>query len=302
MRAVSHDLSCREPLYLQEGRRTSALDLQEAYLEACRDHYERVAEDLSENMRIEAKDLFGRWQDCLDALRHDIFSLAEQLDWVAKLKLMESYRERDGLSWGAPKLALIDLQYADVDPRRSLYQALLAKGRMRRLVTDDEIERARTHPPEDTRAYFRGRMMEKFGASVVAASWDSVIFDVPDRPALQRLPLLDPLRGTRAQVGQVIDDSATVSDLFAALGRCDSPALRRTAQCRPRRGRSAVVVRLEPRNHEEHRWLSPSRANARRDVPRIERSRSFRRPTAPTRPSWTPRWIRCSTRSTMSSR
>jgi proteasome accessory factor A len=62
-------------------------------------------------------------------------------------------------------------------------------------------------------------MMEKFGASVVAASWDSVIFDVPDRPALQRLPLLDPLRGTRAQVGQVIDDAATVSDLFAALGR-----------------------------------------------------------------------------------
>ena len=219
MRTVSHDLSCREPLYLQEGRRTSAVDLQEAYLEACRDHYERVAEDLSENMRIEAKDLFGRWQDCLDALRNDIFSLAEQLDWVAKLKLMESYRERDGLSWGAPKLAMIDLQYADVDPRRSLYQALLAKGRMRRLVTDDEIERARTHPPEDTRAYFRGRMMEKFGASVVAASWDSVIFDVPDRPALQRLPLLDPLRGTKAQVGQVIDDSATVSDLFAALGR-----------------------------------------------------------------------------------
>ena len=75
-------------------------------------------------MRIEAKDLFSRWQDCLDALRRDIFSLADQLDWVAKLKLMESYRERDGLSWDAPKLALIDLQYADVDPRRSLYQAL----------------------------------------------------------------------------------------------------------------------------------------------------------------------------------
>ena len=54
---------------------------------------------------------------------------------------------------------------------------------MRRLVTDDEIERARTAPPEDTRAYFRGRVMEKFGSSIVAASWDSVIFDVPDRPA-----------------------------------------------------------------------------------------------------------------------
>jgi proteasome accessory factor A len=61
--------------------------------------------------------------------------------------------------------------------------------------------------------------MEKFGSSVVAASWDSVIFDVPDRPALQRLPLLDPLRGTREQVGQMIDECDSVTDLFAALGR-----------------------------------------------------------------------------------
>ena len=168
---------------------------------------------------IEAKDLFARWQDCLDALRSDIFSLADQLDWVAKLKLMESYRQRDGLTWAAPKLALIDLQYADVDPRRSLHRALVAKGKMRRLVSDDDIERARTSPPEDTRAYFRGKVMEKFGASVVAASWDSVIFDVPDRPALQRIPLLDPLRGTREQVGQMIAECNTVTDLFAALGR-----------------------------------------------------------------------------------
>ena len=94
---------------------------------------------------------------------------------------------------------MIDLQYADVDPRRSLYRALVAKGKIRRLVTDDEIERRGPHPPEDTRAYFRGKVMEKFGGSVVAASWDSVIFDVPDRPALQRVPLLDPLRGTASR-------------------------------------------------------------------------------------------------------
>ena len=219
MRTVSHDLLVREPLYLLEGPSMTALDLQEVYLEACRNHYERIAGDLTETARIEAKDIFSRWQDCLDALRADIFSLADQLDWVAKLKLLESYRQRDGLSWSAPKLALIDLQYADVDPRRSLYRALLTNGKMRRLVTDEEIERARNYPPDDTRAYFRGRVMEKFGSSVVAASWDSVIFDVPDRPALQRLPLLDPLRGTREQVGQMIDECNSVTELFAALGR-----------------------------------------------------------------------------------
>ncbi len=88
---------------------------------------------------------------------------------------------------------------------------------MRRLVTDEEIEHAGLHPPTDTRAYFRGRVMEKYGPSVVAASWDSVIFDVPGKPALQRLPLLDPLKGTRAQVGSIIDASDDVTELFDNL-------------------------------------------------------------------------------------
>jgi proteasome accessory factor A len=219
MRAVSHDLSCQSPLTLLDGRRFTPVDLQEVYLEACRRHLERVGGDLSETAVVEAKDVFTRWQECLDALRTDPFTLADQLDWVAKLKLMESYRARDGLGWDAPKLALIDLQYADVDPRRSLYAALVAKGKLRRLIGDEEVERARTSPPEDTRAFFRGRVMEKFGSSVVAASWDSVIFDVPHRPALQRVPLLDPLRGTRAQVGQLIEECSNVTELFAALGR-----------------------------------------------------------------------------------
>ncbi len=219
MRTVSHDPMCRSLLTLTDGRSMTAVDLQEVYLEACRGYYEQVAGHLTETLQIEAKDVFARWQDCLDALRRDPGELADQLDWVAKLALMESYRSRDGLAWGSPKLALIDLQYADVDPRRSLYRALVAKGRMQRLIGEEEIERARTQPPEDTRAYFRGRVMDKFGGSVVAASWDSVIFDVPGRAALQRVPLLDPLRGTREQVGAMIDSCADVTDLFSALGR-----------------------------------------------------------------------------------
>jgi proteasome accessory factor A len=219
MRAVSHDLTCRRPVRLLDGRRLTAPDLQEAYLEHCRANLDRTAGELTEAARIEAKDLFVRWQDCLDALRRDPYELADTLDWVAKLKLMESYRTRDRLGWDAPKLAMIDLQYADVDPRRSLYSALVARGKMRRLITDEEVDRARTTPPEDTRAYFRGRVMELFGSSVVAASWDSVIFDVPGRPALQRLPLLDPLRGTREQVGRILDACSDVNELFAALGR-----------------------------------------------------------------------------------
>ncbi len=62
-------------------------------------------------------------------------------------------------------------------------------------------------PPDDTRAYFRGRCLEKYADAVAAASWDSVIFDLPGRESLQRVPTIDPLRGSRAHVGELLDRS-----------------------------------------------------------------------------------------------
>ncbi|HEY9292036.1 MAG TPA: depupylase/deamidase Dop [Microlunatus sp.] len=221
MQQVSRDLECARVLEMADGRQLTAIDVQEAYLVACRKwvgEQEPGSEGTSEQMIIEWQDILERWQYMLDALRTDPMQLADQLDWAAKLKLLQSYRDRDDLGWDAAKLSLIDLQYADVDPRRSLYSALVARGKMRRLVDDDQITAARTQPPTDTRAYFRGRVMEKFGSAVVAASWDSVILDIPGWPALQRIPLLDPLRGTSAQVKDLLDNSNTVADLFEALG------------------------------------------------------------------------------------
>jgi proteasome accessory factor A len=81
---------------------------------------------------------------------------------------------------------------------------------MQRLLSDAEIERAVAEPPEDTRAYFRGRCLSKYAADVAAASWDSVIFDV-GRDSLQRVPMLEPLRGTKAHVEEL-------------LARCDTAA------------------------------------------------------------------------------
>ncbi len=88
---------------------------------------------------------------------------------------------------------------------------------MVRLVSDDEVARAVEQPPDDTRAYFRGRCLQKYPDSVAAASWDSVIFDIPGHDSLQRVPTLEPLRGTRAHVGDLIDRCRTAADLVAAL-------------------------------------------------------------------------------------
>jgi proteasome accessory factor A len=90
---------------------------------------------------------------------------------------------------------------------------------MERLLDDDGVVDAMHHPPEDTRAYFRGRCLEKYADKIAAASWDSVIFDLPGRESLQRVPTVDPLRGSRSHVGQLLDSCDTAEALFEALTR-----------------------------------------------------------------------------------
>jgi Pup-ligase protein. len=91
------------------------------------------------------------------------------------------------------------------------------RGRIESLIEDAAVEAAMTNPPEDTRAYFRGRCLEKYSAEIAAASWDSVIFDLPGQSALQRVPMLEPLRGTLEGVGDLIDRSPDASALLREL-------------------------------------------------------------------------------------
>jgi Pup amidohydrolase len=214
LRAISHDPSCKHLLTLRDGRKMTAVQLQMEYLEQSRKYVEdRFGADVDE-MTTEVLD---RWESVLHRLGEDPMQLSGELDWVAKLKLLEGYRSRDGLDWSHPRLQLVDLQYSDVRPDRGLYNRLVARGRMKRITTDAEVDAAIEDPPEDTRAYFRGRCLRQYADSVAAASWDSVIFDVPGRESLQRVPTLEPLRGTKAHVGALLDRCRTASDLVAAL-------------------------------------------------------------------------------------
>ena len=117
-----------------------------------------------------------------------------------------------------PRLHLVDLQYTDVRMAKGLYNRLVTRGSIKRLVTEEQVRAAMTAPPEDTRAYFRGRCLERYPAEVAAASWDSVIFDL-GRESLVRIPTLEPLRGTRRHVGELIDNSAHAEELVEALTR-----------------------------------------------------------------------------------
>ena len=216
LRAVSHDPTLRRTIPLNDGRSLTAVQLQMEYLDLARKHVEdRYGDDADDQTR----DVLARWESVLDRLERDPMSLADQLDWLAKLKLLEQYRSRDGLEWDDAKLQAIDLQYSDIRPEKGLYHRLAAAGRIERLLDDHAVEAAMHDPPEDTRAYFRGRCLEQYADDVAAASWDSVIFDLPGRESLQRVPTIDPLRGTKAHVGALLDRCGTAEQLFAALTR-----------------------------------------------------------------------------------
>ncbi|NED94224.1 proteasome accessory factor PafA2 [Phytoactinopolyspora alkaliphila] len=211
---VSHDPSLQYRIELTDGRRLTAVQLQAEYAEQARKFVEdRYGTDVDPV----TADVLDRWENIVSLLGSDPMALADQLDWVAKLSLLESYRERDGLDWSSPKLHLIDLQYSDVRPERGLYQRLAAKSRIRRLLDESQVNQAISAPPEDTRAYFRGRCLDKYADTIAAASWDSVIFDLPGRDALQRVPTLDPVRGTKAHVGTLLSRCDTAADLLAEL-------------------------------------------------------------------------------------
>jgi len=192
----------------------TAVQLQMEYYEQARKY---VEDRFGADVDADTADVLARWESVLTRLADDPMQLSRELDWVAKLALLDGYRERDDLSWGHSRLQLVDLQYTDVRPEKGLYNRLVARDRMERITTDAEIEAAVEDPPEDTRAYFRGRCLRQYADSVTAASWDSVIFEVPGKTSLQRVPTLEPLRGTKAHVGDLLDRCTTAAELVNVL-------------------------------------------------------------------------------------
>lgn len=206
IKQVSHDPTCTHELLLADGRRLTAIEILRIYRER--------AAALPELDEVDTK-VLALWGEILDDLERDPLSTADRLDWTAKWSLIKRYLDR-GVDIADPKLKLIDIQYADIDPAKSLYHALVRKGQMRTLVDEATIERAVTEPPTDSRAYFRGRVSEKFGEDIVASSWQSVIFSVNNQP--HRLPM-DKVDGfTKEEIGELVERAEDITALLKGLG------------------------------------------------------------------------------------
>jgi proteasome accessory factor A len=154
LRDISYDLWSKEPVKLMNGRDLTALEIQEDLCERAEKFVE--VRDLPAD-QVRAVRL---WREVIEQYRSDPMALADRVDWIAKLQIIERERERSGIELSDPKIALIDLLYHDTNLDRGLFYRRSARGHFQRMVTDEQIERATMTPPSTTRAHMRGTFIQ----------------------------------------------------------------------------------------------------------------------------------------------
>ena len=155
IREISHDMTCRRTVRLANGRELSALDIQREYLDRAKRYADTKGVSPLEEKALEM------WEHCVTGIEHDPLSLDREVDWVIKHRLIEAYREKHDLPLSHPKVALMDLQYHDVNRSRSLYYLLQDRGMVERVCTDVDIDDAIDNPPQTTRARLRGEFIRR---------------------------------------------------------------------------------------------------------------------------------------------
>ena len=100
------------------------------------------------------------WAHVLTCLEDDPDKLDRQIDWVIKRRLIENWIQSRDSRWSDPRVFMLDLQYHDLRMTRGLFYLLERKGAVERLLTDDEVLKAKTEPPHDTRAKMRGEFIK----------------------------------------------------------------------------------------------------------------------------------------------
>jgi Pup amidohydrolase len=215
IKRVSHDPELRATVSLTDGTAMTALEVQWEFF--------RLAQKYALEFGLDAvggddvgNEVLAQWERVLGALERGADELDGVLDWVTKRSLIRRYVERDELDWGDAKAQLLDIQYHDVRPERSLYERLVGAGKIERLLAEPDVTAATTVPPPSTRAFFRGTVLSKWADSVVAANWDSLILDVGSDP-LRRIPMMEPTRGSKMHTEALFEQCTTPRQLVEAL-------------------------------------------------------------------------------------
>jgi len=165
LHAVADDPELAAPVELADGTRRTALEIQRFYLERARRHLHDAPA-----ARVEDRQVVRLWGEALDALEAgDLGALVGRLDWVTKRFLLE----RCGADADDATLKTLDLRYHELGD--GYFARLEQAGESAELVGAEAVRRAVREPPEDTPAFFRGRLIRRQAGvdTPIVVSWDS---------------------------------------------------------------------------------------------------------------------------------
>jgi proteasome accessory factor A len=144
------------------------------------------------------------WEHLLTGLEKDPMTLHREVDWVAKHHLMDRYRLKHDLPLSSPRVALIDLNYHDVNQQRGLFYKMQNAGLIDRIVTDDAISDAMVRPPGTTRARLRGEFIRAAKAKRRDFTVDWVHLKLNDQ-AQRTVLCKDPFKAYDERVDRLIE-------------------------------------------------------------------------------------------------
>ncbi len=217
IRQISADPHCA--LEMAAGGKRTAVQIQRELLQmAYKFHPDHCVPDHDEILQSWAYALDGLERLKLSAdmdIEEDPFALSRRLDWVLKLWMINRYRRGENRDWRHPLLPVLDLQYHNIDDAAGIFYRTQAQGLTERLLTDAEVSQFVHAAPENTRAYFRGRCLEKFAKDIYLLNWEVVGFDQGD--VYRMIPLLNPLKGTRDQYEAIFEKADTAEMLIELI-------------------------------------------------------------------------------------
>jgi proteasome accessory factor A len=217
IKQISRDVTMSEQVMMADGSRMTALAIQNELCAAVKAYV--ASSSYCGLTHEEANDVLVNWEQTLQDLSAQPDALSKKIDWIAKLQLVNGTKNRHSLTDSDSRLKAIDLMYHSLDPKT----CLATKLNLLNLFDSENIADAAQQPPDTTRAFFRGRVVDKWFDHIVNANWDSIVFDVANRP-LQKVYMNEPLKGTRELTESIINSSTSVDELLALLGQQDFPS------------------------------------------------------------------------------
>ncbi len=210
IKEVSHDLSLKQQLSLNDGSTITALEVQWELLNAASSYVSKGGGEFAGGGV--AHEIISTWERVLTGLENNPESLRSEIDWIAKRLLIESFADRHDLSIFDPRVRLLALQYHDVRQGKRISEIIGLK----KLITDREVNKGIDNPPQETRAYFRGVCLQKWPESIVSANWDSLVFRL-EGDYLKRIPILDPSEGSLEKVQSLIERVNSPDELITEI-------------------------------------------------------------------------------------